>query len=104
MKSFRQGDVLLIAVRSIPKDVAPVVKDMRGIVLMEGELSGHHHRFADNGDAALLERSTGERFVIVTAPVALIHEEHDAIMFACGKFRQCFQVEDYGDEVRHVAD
>lgn len=100
----RQGDVLVMKVGDIPSDAKPAKKDARGVVLMEGEQTGHHHRFADDGCVALLERSSGERFMDVKAPSALSHEEHSAIMFADGKFQQLFQVEDYGDEVRRVAD
>lgn len=104
MKSFRQGDVCLIEVSKIPSDATPVTPDRRGVVLMEGELTGHHHRFANDGNAELLERQSGERFVVVKEPSALTHEEHDAIMFTGKKYQQVFQVEDYGEEVRQVAD
>lgn len=104
IKSWRQGDVALIEVSGIPVDAKPVATDKRGIVLMEGEATGHHHRFDDDGNVALLERSTGERFVTVEKPSPLKHEEHDAIMFTGKKFQQVFQVEDFGAEVRAVHD
>lgn len=101
----RQGDVLVMKVKSIPAAASPIAKDVRGVVLMEGELTGHHHRFKADGSVELLEASSGERFVTVSgAEKALTHEEHDAIMFADGKFQQLFQVEDFGEEVRPVAD
>ncbi len=101
----RQGDVLVVKVKSVPAGANPVAKDARGIVLMEGELTGHHHRFKADGSIELLETADGERFVTVEGTKkALTHEEHSAIMFADGKFQQMFQVEDFGEEVRQVAD
>lgn len=104
VKSWRQGDVCLIEVASIPKDAKPVKSDARGVVLMEGEATGHHHRFPDDGGTTLLERDNGERFVEKTKPSPLSHEEHDAIMFTGKKFQQVFQVEDSGEDVRPVID
>lgn len=104
MKSYRQGDVCLIEVGTIPADAKVLTPESRGVVLMEGEATGHHHRFRNNGDVALLERGTGERFVEVKKPSALTHEEHDAIMFTGKKFQQVFQVEDFGEEVWPVID
>lgn len=104
MNSYRQGDVCLIEVQNIPRDAKATKADKRGVVLMEGEQTGHHHRFKDNGDVMLLERNGGERFVRVKKPSALTHEEHDAIMFTGKKFQQVFQVEDYGQEIRRVVD
>ncbi len=102
----RQGDVLAIKVKAIPADAKAVAADKRGVVLMEGELTGHHHRFEADGSVQLLARDSGERFIAVTAdkPKALSHEEHSAIMFAGGKFQQGFQCEDFGEEVRPVVD
>jgi hypothetical protein len=103
----RQGDVLLLKVEDIPRGAKRADKyDPRGVVLMEGELTGHHHRFDRDIGVTLLERGNGERFAVIDpgAPKALRHEEHTAIMFAGGKFQQGFQVEDYGEEVRQVAD
>jgi len=46
----RQGDVLLIPVSDVPDaDVAPAKKDARGLVLAEGETSGHHHAVFGRG-------------------------------------------------------
>lgn len=100
----RQGDVLLIKVKDVPSEAKPVKVDARGVVLMEGELTGHHHRFVGDGSVELRERPNGERFVEVKRPNALRHEEHSAIHFVEGKWQQGFQCEDFGDEVRRVAD
>ena len=104
-KHFRQGDVLLMEVDAIPATAKKLAADKRGIVLMEGEKTGHHHRFLNNGDVSLHEcGGGGERFVTVEKASPLSHEEHTAILFAEGKLQQSFQVEDFGEEIRPVAD
>lgn len=45
----RQGDVILIPVDSTPDGVEPETKDKRGLVLAEGESSGHHHAVFGRG-------------------------------------------------------
>lgn len=104
MKSYRQGDVLLVEVAEVPMLATPVRPDARGVVLMEGELTGHHHRFADIDNVTRLEMTTGEGYVTLERPDALKHEEHTAIMFTGKKYQQGYQVEDYGEELRQVAD
>ena len=63
MKILRQGDVLLI-----PTDQEPgterVAKDPRGLVLAEGESSGHCHRLFGRGHH-LFHRSATERLLVV---------------------------------------
>lgn len=104
MKSFRQGDVLLIEVNAVPQDATKRKRDARGVVLMEGERTGHHHRFDGDSGVALLERPSGERFATLSKPAGLQHEEHGTIMFTGKKFQQVFQVEDFGEEIRPVQD
>ncbi len=86
---FRQGDVLLIPVRSgevgeeIPRD------EQARIVLAHGEATGHAHAIHDPG--AVLRASLGaddERFLQVTAGmVTLRHEEHSPINLRKGLYR-----------------
>ena len=95
---YRQGDVLLVAVESIPDDLKS--DNRQKCILAYGEVSGHHHRFEGGKVTAFYkEGDTGEpisggnlrgsatnvRFVsIPKAGAALIHEEHDAIKVAPG--------------------
>lgn len=109
IESRRQGDVLIVTGMdaAVPKDAKPLpLKDGKA-VLMLGEKTGHHHRFED-GEVQLLERPTGERFGIRTKPreqsKGLKHEEHGTIHWDGDFFRQGFQVEDFGEEVRPIAD
>lgn len=46
----RQGDVLLVRRSDVnEKDLTPAPKDARGVVLAEGESSGHHHQVFGRG-------------------------------------------------------
>jgi hypothetical protein len=96
MKMFRQGDVLLIEVKSIPKKAKDVTPADR-IVLAYGEVTGHAHAFypevverhrglvekvlvADKPKLkAKLWDAGAERFLQVVEKTALRHEEHAAI-------------------------
>lgn len=83
---FRQGDVLLVAVTTIPAGAIEQPPD-RGIVLAEGEVTGHAHRIphrhASGGAAAAYRTELDARFLRVTAPVPLRHEEHKTRCARC---------------------
>lgn len=61
----RQGDVLLMGVRPASTELEDdPTKDPRGLVLAEGESSGHHH--AVFGGAKLMRyKASGQRVVVV---------------------------------------
>lgn len=54
----RQGDVYLRRLDSRPEKVGPALKMTKygdnKLILAEGEVTGHHHRFENLGDAATL--------------------------------------------------
>ena len=87
----RQGDVLVLGVEAIPDDAKPVTRDRGRVVLAYGEVTGHAHAIAAR-DATLLELD-GERYLRVTAPVTLDHEEHATIELPPGSFRVVIQRE-----------
>lgn len=98
----RQGDVLFLKMSNdatLPEGVKP---QQTPAVVALGELTGHSHQFLK--DVILLDRESGVQEIFVPKPTNLVHEEHTAIMFSEGKFRRGFQVEDFGEEIRQVAD
>ena len=103
-KMVRQGDVLLCKVAEVPH----VAKELAGpVVLAYGEVTGHVHviTLPDSERRKVRYWDAGaERFLQVIETVALTHEEHGNILLDKGIYRQGFQVEDYGVEVRRVAD
>jgi hypothetical protein len=63
----RQGDILLVPIDELPKGLKEVPRDEGGIVLAEGEATGHFHRI-EAPEEALLARDLGEiagRFLVV---------------------------------------
>jgi hypothetical protein len=87
----RQGDVLVIAVDGIPADAALVVRDGGRVVLAYGEVTGHAHAIRAR-EASLLELGP-DRYLRVSAPVTLEHEEHAAIGLPPGTYRVVIQRE-----------
>lgn len=75
---LQQGDVLLKPINiAIPKE-AKRIKDQRGLVLSEGEVTGHCHAIKDTSDAELIQ--LGEKMLLqVNNPVDLTHQEHKTI-------------------------
>jgi len=108
-KQYRQGDVLIMAADGLPAGLAAVPRDRGRVVLAEGEVSGHAHAIADR-EATLYEGDGHERFLNVSSPVTLSHEEHDTIDLPPGIYRVVRQREyapkpSNGDaRWRHVAD
>lgn len=87
---IRQGDVLLVAVDSFPAGAAELSLDPgRGLVLAEGEVTGHSHRIPHryaSGAANAFRTEEDARFMRVTAPVPLRHEEHKTRCTRCSEF------------------
>ncbi len=71
----RQGDVLLMRVPSVVAEkLERAPKDARGIVLAEGETSGHHHQVFGRGAKLLRFRDTSAaRVLIVGRTGAEVH-------------------------------
>lgn len=104
----RQGDVLLVAASyrgGMPADAKPVKTQGNLVVLAHGEVTGHAHAIVEQKKVTYFDAGA-ERFLQITEKTALTHEEHGAIMLnpENGHLQQAFQVEDFGEEVRRVAD
>jgi len=104
MQYYQQGDVLLKKVSALPKEA----KKIKGKVLQESEITGHHHHFKGNAAVDLyqtLETPTNDKtitpnfgkFIIVkemsdlfhgkgfdATPAALNRGDHDAISIPPG--------------------
>jgi len=105
-KIYRQGDVLIIAVDTAPTTVTLVPRSERGVVLAEGEVTGHAHRIPSR-QAQLFRDENDVRYLRVggTAPVALQHEEHAPVQLPPGNYRIQIHTEYVPGELpRTVAD
>ena len=82
----QQGDVLIIEVSKIPEGAKRITPTKCGLVLAEGEATGHAHAIID---VAEVEAYTLEEqfFLKVGAPVIVTHEEHKPITIEPGTWR-----------------
>ena len=91
---LQQGDVLLSKVKATPEGCKKI-KDKRGVVLAEGEHTGHYHGI-DSGAIELLEAPDGTRFFVNSSnePVTVTHQEHKPVTIDPGIW-QVGQVREY---------
>jgi hypothetical protein len=83
MKAYRQGDVSIMAVNSVPKQARKV---KGGLILARGELTGHAHRIVE-GQAFLYRIATGILYLRVLSEFAkLYHEEHEDVILPTGDY------------------
>ena len=78
----RQGDVLIEPIDAIPADAIEVEPTGNKVILAYGEVTGHHHRFEfmdKSHNAKLYSAGDGTRFLHVTGPLDLLHEEHETV-------------------------
>lgn len=86
-KAIRHGDVILVPVRKIEGKEQEVKGD---VVLAEGEVTGHSHRFPA-GHAALF-RYDDKTYVRVLGEVGCLrHEEHKEIKVPQGEYEVIIQ-------------
>ena len=93
----RQGDLLIIDVKSLPQKV----RLLSGRVLAEGEATGHKHQL-DVG--MLFETPNGKLFFSTKKTATLKHEEHASLTFLPGVYEVRRQREYEPDGWREVAD
>jgi len=103
---YRQGDVLIIPVGSIPEAVEPVEREQGRVILAHGEVTGHAHAIKDKRAALFRDPKLAAIFMLVTGdePVALEHDEHDTISVPPGNYRIIRQREYAPEGLRNVAD
>ncbi len=105
-KMYRQGDVLIVQVNEIPENAKKLKRTTRGIVLAEGEVTGHAHRIPSR-HASLYRSESDARYLRVMgpAPVALKHEEHTVVNIPPGNYRVTIHTEYVPGELpRQVTD
>ncbi len=73
VKTYRQGDVLLVPVDEYPKEA----KELAGVTVAFGEATGHHHTFEKG--VALMELDE-QVWVVASEPAPLVHQEHSTIL------------------------
>lgn len=102
---YRQGDILLIPVRSIPDGATSVQRENGRVVLAYGEATGHVHAIADPEAELLAVSEQADRWLRVRTQVAqLSHQEHGTITLPAGNYIVRRQREYQPEAVRYVAD
>ena len=103
---FRQGDVLIIPVKAMPKAVEPVARENGRVILAHGEVTGHAHAIKDRRAGLFRDPKLAAIFMHVSGdgPVALEHDEHDTIHIPPGSYQVIRQVEYTPEAIRNVAD
>lgn len=84
---YRQGDVLIRRIDSLPTNLTPVPLEAGRVILAHGEVTGHAH--AVTGDVELLAADVAEmdqRFMRVLSECRVVHEEHDTITLPPGVY------------------
>ena len=83
MKAYRQGDISIMAVNSVPKQARKVKGEL---ILARGEVTGHAHRIVE-GQAFLYRLATGILYLRVLSEFAkLYHEEHEDVILPKGDY------------------
>ena len=104
MKTYRQGDVFLKQIPSIPKKTTKQETKER-IVLAYGEVTGHAHAIHDLESVDAFVGAGGELYLSVKEEgVTLRHEEHGAIALPPGNYERTIQREYSPESIRNVLD
>ncbi len=105
---YRQGDVLLRRVASIPKAAKSAAKqDQSGnlrIVLAYGEVTGHAHAIHDLESVDVFVNAEGTMYLQVKEEAKLQHEEHGTVLLPPGNYERTIQREYSPEAIRNVAD
>lgn len=108
MKMFRQGDVMIRQIETLPSQAKPVDNTQLGrIVLAYGEVTGHAHAIALEEATEFTMAQAGEavrRFLSVASAAHVVHEEHAAIPLPPGIYEIIQQREYQPEGIRNVAD
>jgi len=100
MKLYRQGDVAIRKVRSIP---GQTTRRESGILAF-GEVTGHCHK-VDNLELAEVLEVGGDLYLRVSEDgVRIVHDEHSAIALPAGNYEVTIQREYSPEAIRNVAD
>jgi hypothetical protein len=103
---FRQGDVLIIPIKSLPSKLEQVDRENGRVILAHGEATGHAHAIKAKSAALFRDPKLMAIFMTVSgdAPVSLEHDEHDTITIPPGNYQVIRQREYSPQEIRNVAD
>jgi hypothetical protein len=102
-KPIRQGDVMFIQIRTLPKGKR--TKRINGVVAL-GEATGHSHQLAvEDQDVAEVVAINDELFVrAIKRGATFRHQEHGPVVLRPGNYRVIIQREYQPQGIVHVVD
>lgn len=103
MRQFRQGDVFLAEMESMPCNLATVKPENGRVILAHGEVTGHSHAI-DRRACKLFRDDKGGTWLHVMKTTSLKHEEHNPIKLDAGVFKVTIQREYAPAGIRSVVD
>ena len=105
-KLYRQGDVLIRRIDSLPGKLTKVARTGGRLVLAHGSATGHSHAVATKRcDLFTDPKKPGTMFLEVKAAKAeLVHDEHTTITLTKGAYQVTRQREFSADAIRRVED
>lgn len=98
---YRHGDVLIRA-SELPEGAMPVIPGKRGVVLAEGEATGHAHTM--DAETTTMYELNGMRWIVVEEDTALNHQEHNTLIIPQGVWVVKQQREYTPQGIRNVLD
>jgi hypothetical protein len=103
MKQYRQGDVFIQEIETLPKDVKK--QNSKGkIILALGEATGHHHSIEVTEATESFVDAAGLLFLNLKEDTVLTHQEHAPIEINRGTYKVTIQKEYTPQEIRDVQD
>ena len=86
---YRQGDVLLVKVESLPAKKKKIERESGRIILAHGEVTGHAHAINHPGAQFWLSQVPGDRsaYLELSETTELQHEEHACITLEPGFYQ-----------------
>ena len=112
---YRQGDVLIERISTIPA-TAKKQKRSNRVILAHGEVTGHHHTLETRDPADWWKEGeistgnqkpstlAGELFVTLPVGGVVTHQEHAKVELPAGNYRITRQREYSPEAIRNVAD
>lgn len=100
---YRQGDVFIQSVETIPEAVVEIPREHGHVILAHGEVTGHYHGIK-NRVAKFYKNEAGERFLDLSKPCDLTHQEHETISLPAGRYKVIQQREYSPESIRSVRD
>jgi hypothetical protein len=104
---YRQGDILIFPAKRLPDNLKPVKRTRRGLVLAEGEVTGHAHCIFERDCELFCQVDLDEmadRFLHVETVALLVHDEHATLTIPAGDYVVRHQREYEPEAPRYVVD